>query len=138
MEAASILICEFSNVVTPSENKLHCLLRGAFKTLKKPKLILVVSLCNSFRAPMSHKTEAKDHRMVISRERIEDCVSVAKSMLGPSGPAVLEGDTSPRSQGWQTETLGDWAQGRGGLSRSFLMHGRVTPELNADTPDLPW
>lgn len=74
MEAASILICEFSNVVTPSENKLHCLLSGAFKTLKKPKRILVISLCNSFSAPMSHKTEAKDHRMVISRERIEVCV----------------------------------------------------------------
>ena len=88
---------------------------------------------------MSHKTEAKVHRMVISRERTEVCVSVAKSMLGPGGPAVLEGDTSTRSQGRQTVMSGRLGSGkRRAFTGSFLMHGRVTSELNADTPDLPW
>ena len=66
-------------------------------------------------------------------------MSVAKSMLGPSGPAVLEGDASTRSQGRQTEMSGRPGSGnRQAFTGSFLMHGHVTPELNADTPDLPW
>lgn len=37
---------------------------------------------------------------------LEDCVSVAKSMLRPLGHAVLKGDEHTGSQGQQTETSG--------------------------------
>lgn len=118
MEAASILICEFSNVVTPSENKLCCLLGGgAFKTLKKPKLILVTSLCNSLSAPMSHRTEGKDHRMVTSRERIGSLCICGQVYAWTWGPCFLEGDTSTGSQGQETDVRQNGLREEAGFHR---------------------